>query len=107
MVLNTEAMLHRVNGKNVSIVPTSPSLYYASPSRCFPHFPLAILFKRTLVVIQFARDRRFGLFYIGERGLEGNTVRGREWEALSAGVPLIRETYFHGRIINVRFPRGR
>jgi len=107
MVLKTETKLYRVYGKNVSIGSTSPSLYYASPSRCFPHSPLAILFKRILVVIHFASERRFGLFYIGEKGLEGNTVRGREWEASTTGVPLIRETYFRGCIITARFAPGR
>jgi hypothetical protein len=76
--------------------------------RFLPHLPRYItlpLQGASHIPLNFASDRLFLLFYISQRGLEGNTVRGREWEAWSAGV-LIGETYFRGRIITVRLPRG-
>jgi hypothetical protein len=38
-------------------------------------------------VINFANDKHFGLVGVGQRGLEGNTAAGRQWEAACPVTP--------------------
>jgi hypothetical protein len=82
---------------------------YSTPTSILPYTPPPLQSSSHSVhanfgtdkhVMDFARNKRFGLVDTGLMGLEGNSVVGQKWKASSVVVSTIHGAYFCGLIIN-------